>query len=107
MNKFIARRHNEDETITLIMTVSNKEKMHANEFLKSLKQAVNTFTTYHEEGKKMLEYSDGDFNFGDLAVVADSPLFLRIASKYRLFDLEIVLVQNNQDDFDFDTNLTK
>ena len=102
MNKFIARRECSDETITLIMTVSNEEKLHSNAFLNALKQAINTYTTYHEVGKKLLEYSGGDFNFGDLALVADDPLFLSIASKYRLFDFKVEMVQNNQDDFNYD-----
>ena len=107
MNRFIARRQNSDETITLVMTVSNVEKLADITFLKQLKQAINTYITYNENGRKVLEYSGGDFNFGDLAVIAEDSSFINIAAKYRLFDFKVELIQNNQDDFNFDTNLTK
>ena len=106
INKFVARRQNNDETITAIMTVTNAEKLHADKFLEALKKAVNTYTTYNEKGREMLKYSGGDFNFGDLVLAADDPSFINIAAKYRLFGFKITLIQNNQDDFDYDMNLT-
>ena len=83
------------------------EKLHADTFLKALKQAINSYTSFNENGKKMLECSNGDFNFADLVNAAQDGYFLNIASKYRLFCLKVELVQNNQADFNFDMNLAK
>jgi len=107
MNRFIARGQNADKTITVIMTISNEEKLHADAFLESLKHAISTYITYNENGRRMWEYSGGEFNFADLAIAAHDGYFLSIADKYRLFDLKVELVQNNQADFDLDMNLAK
>lgn len=103
---FTAIRKNDDETIIAIINCNDTTQFSNSEgFLKHLKLAVKQWCEHNEEGKKMAEYSCGDFNFGDLATVFDNPELRNVLAMHGIINLSITITQVGSNDFNYDTVL--
>jgi hypothetical protein len=104
--RFIAKRQNSDETVTAILTCSDKTNFSSpKDFLDRLKKGVSDWIRTTESGKSAWNYSGGDFNFGDLASNSEDSFLLTCLSKHGISSFEISLVTNVEEDFNFDTVL--
>ena len=103
INRFIAKK----KDVIIVMSISNQEPITHEKFLKSLKSAIKTYTTYNEKGREVLNLFNGKFDFVDVVNAAKDYAFINIASKYRLFGLKVEILQTTHLDFGLNMNLAE
>ena len=87
---FTAERINEDETTIILFNCNVSSQLKTVEEAKTaISTAVKKWTQESPTGKAVLEQNNGDFNFGDLAILAqdlssDLPVFLNNAGIYEV-----------------------
>lgn len=104
---FIAERLNADETTIILFNCRvSSQLIDATAVKNTIAAAVRRWGKESPESKAPLEYTGGDFNFGDLAVadISNGTDLCVILENAGIFDIEAQII-SGESSFSLDTNL--